>query len=145
MFIEIGGALIDSDRIAAVSPDLYAVGVVRVLLTNGKTVCVKAYMSDAEDALTDAGLITSDDMSLSANDIAALKELRAIGRNYRAKDKTGAGYAFIGPPVRCGAYWQPAEESSERAYRVYSGDFEWLSTLDAVADINDLLGANETE
>lgn len=145
MFIEIGGALIDSDRIAAVSPDLYAVGVVRVLLTNGKTVCVKAYMSDAEDALTDAGLITSDDMGLSANDIAALKELRAIGRNYIAKDKTGAVYAFIGPPVRCGAYWQPAEESSERAYRVYSGDFEWLSTLDAVADINDLLGANETE
>lgn len=145
MFIEIGGALIDSDRIAAVSPDLYAVGVVRVLLTNGKTVCVKAYMSDAEDALTDAGLITSDDMSLSANDIAALKELRAIGRNYIAKDKTGAVYAFIDPPVRCGAYWQPAEESSERAYRVYSGDFEWLSTLDAVADINDLLGANETE
>lgn len=145
MFIEIGGALIDSDRIAAVSPDLYAVGVVRVLLTNGKTVCVKAYMSDAEDALTDAGLITSDDMGLSANDIAALKELRAIGRNYIAKDKTGAVYAFIDPPVRCGAYWQPAEESSERAYRVYSGDFEWLSTLDAVADINDLLGANETE
>lgn len=145
MFIEIGGALIDSDRIAAVSPDLHAVGVVRVLLTNGKTVCVKAYMSDAEDALTDAGLITSDDMGLSANDIAALKELRAIGRNYIAKDKTGAVYAFIGPPVRCGAYWQPAEESSERAYRVYSGDFEWLSTLDAVADINDLLGANETE
>ena len=145
MFIEIGGALIDSDRIAAVSPDLYAVGVVRVLLTNGKTVCVKAYMSDAEDALTDAGLITSDDMGLSANDIAALKELRAIGRNYIAKDKTGAVYAFIGPPVRCGAYWQPAEESSERAYRVYSGDFEWLSTLDAVADINDLLGANEAE
>lgn len=145
MFIEIGGALIDSDRIAAVSPDLYAVGVVRVLLTNGKTVCIKAYMSDVEDALTDAGLITSDDMSLSANDIAALKELRAIGRNYIAKDKTGAVYAFIDPPVRCGAYWQPAEESSERAYRVYSGDFEWLSTLDAVADINDLLGANETE
>lgn len=145
MFIEIGEALIDSDRIAAVSPDLHAVGVVRVLLTNGKTVCVKAYMSDAEDALTDAGLITSDDMSLSANDIAALKELRAIGRNYIAKDKTGAVYAFIDPPVRCGAYWQPAEESSERAYRVYSGDFEWLSTLDAVADINDLLGANETE
>ena len=145
MFIEIGEALIDSERIAAVSPDLHAVGVVRVLLTNGKTFCVKAYMSDAEDALTDAGLITSDDMSLSANDIAALKELRAIGRNYIAKDKTGAVYAFIDPPVRCGAYWQPAEESSERAYRVYSGDFEWLSTLDAVADINDLLGANETE
>lgn len=145
MFIEIGAALIDSDRIAAVSPDIHASGIVRVLLTNGKTVCIKAYMTDVEDALTDAGLITSDDMSLSANDIAALNELRAIGRNYIAKDKTGAVYAFIDPPVRCGAYWQPAEESSERAYRVYSGDFDWLSPLDAVADINDLLGASETE
>lgn len=148
MFIEIGEALIDSDRIAAVSPDLHAVGIVRVLLTNGKTVCIKAYMSDVEDALTDAGLITSDDMSLSANDIAALKELRAIGRNYIAKDKTGAVYAFIGPPVRCGAYWQPAEESSERAYRVYSDSFDWLPSepaIDAVADINNLLSTKETE
>lgn len=145
MFIEIGAALIDSDRIAAVSPDLHAVGVVRVLLTNGKTVCVKAYMGDAENALVDAGLITSDDIDMPASDIKVLMELRDLGYKYIAKDKTGAVYAFIDTPVRCGAYWQPAEESSERAYRVYSGDFEWLSTLDAVADINDLLGANETE
>ena len=144
MFIEIG----DSDRIAAVSPDLHAVGIVRVLLTNGKTVCIKAYMSDVEDALTDAGLITSDAISLSATAILALMDLRDLGYNYIAKDKTGAVYAFIDTPVRCGAYWQPAEESSERAYRVYSDSFDWLPSepaIDAVADINNLLDANETE
>ena len=148
MFIKIGKALIDSDRIAAVSPDLHAVGIVRVLLTNGKTVCIKAYMSDVEDALTDAGLITSDDMDIPASDIKVLMDLRDLGYNYIAKDKTGAVYAFIDPPVRCGAYWQPAAESSERAYRVYSDSFDWLPSepaIDAVADINNLLSTKETE
>lgn len=148
MFIEIGRALIDSDRIAAVSPDLHAVGIVRVLLTNGKTVCIKAYMSDVEDALTDAGLITSDDMDIPASDIKVLMDLRDLGYNYIAKDKTGAVYAFIDTPVRCGAYWQPAEESSERAYRVYSDSFDWLPSepaIDSVADINNLLSTKETE
>ena len=105
-------------------------------------------MSDVEYALTDAGLITSDAISLSATAILALMDLRDLGYNYIAKDKTGAVYAFIDPPVRCGAYWQPAEESSERAYRVYSDSFDWLPSepaIDAIADINNLLDANETE
>ncbi len=148
MFIEIGGALVDSDRIAAVSPDLHAVGIVRVLLTNGKTVCIKAYMIDVEDALTDAGLITSDDMDIPASDIKVLMDLRDLGYNYIAKCKTGAVHAFIAPPVRFGAYWQSADDPSERVYRVFSSDFDWLPSepaIDAVADINNLLDANETE
>lgn len=148
MFIKIGDALIDSDRIAAISPDIHAVGIVRVLLTNGKTVCVKAYMDEAQNALIEAGLITSDAISLSASDMLTLMELRDLGYNHIAKDKTGAVYAFIDPPVRCGAYWQPAEGSSERAYRIYSDGFDWLPSEpagDAVADINNLLSAKETE
>lgn len=148
MFIKIGGALIASDRIAAVSPDLHSAGIVRVLLTNGKTVCVEASMSKAATALIDAGLTASDAICLPPSDIIALRELQALGYNYIAKDKTGTVYAFVDPPVRCGAYWQPAEESSDSAYRVYSDDFDWLPSepaSDAVADINNLLSTKETE
>lgn len=132
MFIRIGETLVSDDSISAVSPDLHEEGIIRVFLTSGKTVYVKASMLDAESSLRIAGLIASPVPALSAEDLNILEELHMeLGKNYIAKDKTGAVYAFVLPPVKCGAYWQPREVDSQPAERIYSGDFEWLSHTDS--------------
>lgn len=143
MFIRIGETLVSDDSISAVSPDLHEEGIIRVFLTSGKTVYVKASMLDAESSLRIAGLAAAPSPVLSAEDINILEELHMeLGKNYIAKDKTGAVYAFALPPDKCGAYWQSSEFDSQPAERIYSGDFDWLSCSDAAPTrIEDVLSA----
>lgn len=146
MFIRIGETLVSDDSISAVSPDLHEEGIIRVFLTSGKTVYVKASMADAESSLCAVGLLAASAPALSPEDVNVLEELHLeLGRNYIAKDKTGAVYAFVLPPVKCGAYWQPREVDSQPAERIYSGDFDWLSYTDAAPTrIEDVLNACST-
>lgn len=123
--IKIGNTYITAECVAAVSPDLHDENMLRIFLTGGKSVYVKASMIEAEVALMDAGLIEPC-VNIPSEDIDQLFAASNIGYTYVAKDKTGAVYVYQGKPERNGAYW----EGGGDAARIYNGDFDWLSKDD---------------
>lgn len=120
--IKIGNTYITAECIAAVSPDLHDEDMLRIFLTGGKSVYVKATMAEAEVALVDAGLIEPCEI-IPTEDIDLLFAASNRGYTYAAKDKTGAVYVYKEKPEKHGAYW----EGGGDAERIYDGDFGWLS------------------
>ena len=140
--IKIGNTYITAECIAAASPDLHDEDMLRIFLTGGKSVYVKASMTEAEVALVDAGLIDVVGVAVPEGDVKVMQQLFSDGFGYIAKDKTDCVFAYSFPPVKHGAYWD--NTANGKSERLYIGDFEWLSWEDdeptSIADILAELG-----
>lgn len=124
--IKIGNTYITAECIAAVSPDLHDEDMLRIFLTGGKSVYVKASMTEAEVALMDAGLIEPPYETIPAEDVELLRIYSDEGYTYVAKDRDRRVYVFETKPKKNGAYWEDGGD----AERVRDSYFDWLSEDD---------------